>query len=326
MPEADVRILGTGSALPEGELLSSELEARMNLREGWIGRRTGVVARRIAASDEGCVDLAHRAAERALESAHVDARKLSQIILATSTPDHLLPPTSFDLAHRLGCEAPAFDLAGACCGFLLALEQARVTCRSSGAPVLVVAASVLSRRVAWDDPATASLFGDGAGAVVVSPERTGRFRIGVHCSRSDGAYKDAVWILAGGAHTPLDHELLESGAHLMRFGKGAAPFRRAVDLVCEVACEAVGGVSQIDHFLPHQANKRLVAMIAHRLSIPASQIHSHLDRYGNTSAASIPILLDEASRGGAFKAGECLLLAAVGSGLCASATLLEVVE
>ena len=112
----------------------------------------------------------------------------------------------------------------------------------------------------------------------------------------------------------------------MRFGKGAAPFRRAVDLVCEVACEAVGGVSQIDHFLPHQANKRLVAMIAHRLSIPASQIHSHLDRYGNTSAASIPILLDEASRGGAFKAGECLLLAAVGSGLCASATLLEVVE
>ncbi len=322
MPESSVHILGTGCALPAKELLSSELEERLRLEAGWIERRTGVMARRLAAEGEACVDLALRASIAALEDAGTNAAELGHVILATSTPDHLLPPSAFELAHRLGSNAPAFDLAGACCGFLLALEQARALCLTGGAPVLVAASNILSRRVAWNDPSTAALFGDGAGAVVVSGSSKGRFRLGAHRSRSDGAYRDAVWIPAGGSRTPLDHALLEAGAHLMRFEKGPVPFRRAVDLLCEVATELLADNPTIDHFLPHQANARIIEMIAERLTIPAERVSNHLDRYGNTSAASIPILLDEERN--SFEFGDRLLLASVGAGLNASATLLEV--
>ena len=226
------------------------------------------------------------------------------------------------MQRRLGIRGcGAFDVQAACSGFVYGLDLADRQIRTGGAKnVLVIGAETLSRLTNWEDRTTAVLFGDGAGAVVVS-KTPGRFRLGAHASRSDGAFKDAIWIPAGGALQPLDHELLEAGAQFMRFGKGTAPFRRALDLQCDVASMVLDG-REVDHFLPHQANARLIELVAERLAIPGGRVHMHLERYGNTSAASIPILLDESSKH--FRAGETLLLSAVGAGLSASASLLEV--
>jgi len=322
----DVRILSTGRDLPATEITSEELERRLGLSSGWIERRTGVRARRIAAAHESTSDFAVGAARRALESGGVDAAELRLLVLATSTPDHLLPPTSTAIAHRLGARCAAFDLAGACCGFLLALPLAANQLRE-GERALVVAANTLSRRTHEGHVETATLFADGAGAVVLERAKGPGLRLVQHAAQSDGAQLETIWIPAGGSRQPLNHERLEAQEHTMRFDRGTLGFRRALELWVATArrvLEASGwGSTDIDHFLPHQANQRFLELLPKKLGLATGSLRSHLDRFGNTSAASIAILLDEALEENRLRPGDKLLLAAAGAGLNAAALTCE---
>lgn len=335
-------IAGTGVALPSRTLESAELEAQLGLPRGWIESRTGVRTRHVAPLGIATSDLAVEAGAHALRAAGLAAGDIGLVILATSTPDHLLPPTAPIVAHRLGASAGAFDLAGACTGFLFALDIA-VRAIDGGLPgALVIGANVLSRRVDWSDPATAALFGDGAGAIALrAANRDARGEVGDTADAdigttarldkgvavralggafgSDGSMAEHVWIPAGGARTPLDAQLLADGAHLMRMDHGPDVFRAAVRAMVDAGSAALAsagiGAHEIDWLVPHQANRRLIERVADGLVIARERAIVNVDRVGNTSAASIPIALHEALTDGRIRDGHTTLLTAAGAGL-----------
>ena len=314
------RIIGTGSHLPEKVLTNADLEKIVDTSDEWIRSRTGIRSRHIAAEGELTSDLALPAAQKALQSAGVAAGEIDMIIVATTTPDMIFPSTACILQTRLGIAGcPAFDLQAVCSGFVYALSTADLFIRDGQAKkVLVVGAEVYSRILDWNDRGTCVLFGDGAGAVVLAASDTpGILATRLH---ADGSYKDKLSVpgsVCGGNvwGRPFVHM------------DGASVFRFAVRVFEEVAYEVLDQaglkVSDLDWFVPHQANIRIMEATARKLGLPVEKVISTVDHHGNTSAASIPLALDEAVRDGRIRPGQTLLLEGVGGGFTWGAVLLR---
>jgi len=313
------RIVGTGSYLPEKVLTNHDLETMVDTSDQWIVERTGIRERRIAAPNEAASDLASAAAERALSAAGLRAADLDAILVATATPDMLFPSTACLVQARLGAaRAWAFDLSAACTGFIYGLSAADQYVRSGAArTVLVVGAEVLSRIVDWTDRSTCILFGDGAGAVVLRAESGQSGVLSTHL-HADGSLWDFIHVPGGGSKHPPSPAVLAERLQFIRM-KGSETFKVAVRAMEDVALEALKAnglaMSDIAWFIPHQANRRILEAVAMRLGLPAERLVMNVARVGNTSAASIPIALDETVREGRVATGDLLLLDAFGGGL-----------
>lgn len=307
-------IIGFGHAVPQCVVHNAQIENDLGLEAGWIERRTGIRMRYWASEDETLTGLAARAGYMALENANVDLSEIGMVLLATSTPDHLLPPSAPLLAHRLGLHnAGAIDLAGACSGFLYALVMADALVRVQGRAVLVVAANILSRRINPKERASAVMFGDGAGAVVLSPSSKGLCNLVSSTLTSDGSHYDLIGIPAGQTQ--------------MTMRDGRTMFTQAVknmtDCGRQVMCQANIAAANISHFVPHQANARIFDNVAEQLNLRHTTIARTIRDYGNSSAATIPLSLSLAQQQGLFKSDELILLTAAGAGLTGGAALLH---
>ncbi len=317
-------IVGLGHYAPEGRVMSAEIETRLGLEPGWIERRTGIRERRYAAAGEALTDMAVNASEMALGEAGIDRSRVALTLLATSTPDHLLPPSAPLLAHRLGLAGSgAIDMAGACAGFLYALVLADAFVRTHGARVLVVAANILSRRINPAERGSCVLFADAAGAVLLAPsERPGAGVLGAKLAADGGGY-DLIKIAAGGSRRPFAPDVAVADT-LMTIADGQAVFTKAVDMMAATAREALDeaglAVADIDLFVPHQANARIVAAVARQLGVADDKLVSTVADYGNSSAATIPFSLSLAARG-AMRPGAKVLMCAAGAGLTGGAVV-----
>jgi 3-oxoacyl-[acyl-carrier-protein] synthase-3 len=321
------RIVAVGHALPEHLVTSTELERQLGLEPGWIERRTGIRERRYAAATEATSDLAVRAGLDALGRAGTLPAPIGMLLLATSTPDHLLPPTAPLVAHRLGITGGgAFDLAGACTGFLAALALGHSYCRVQRCSVLVVAANVLSRRINPADSMTAALFSDGAGALILTPSAEPDTILSLYAD-SHGELHDQILIPAGGSRTPLTPDAAREGGHLMRIVRGPEVYREAVRALVRcgstVLARAGLSTSEVDWWVPHQANARIIRDAGERLGIGPERTISIVETLGNSSAASIPQALALASKDGRIRAGHRLLLTAVGAGMTEAGAVLR---
>jgi len=318
-------IAGFGHYAPERRVANAEIEQRLGLEPGWILRRTGIEERRYAADGEALTDIAVPAAEMALTRAGLDRGAIALTLLATSTPDHLLPPSAPLLAHRLGLgNSGGIDLAGACAGFLYALTLADGFVRTHGAPVLVVAANILSRRINPEERGSCILFADAAGAVVVAPAtRAGTGVLGAKLA-ADGSGYGLIQIAAGGSRRPFAPDVPIEDS-LMTIADGQAVFSRAVDLMVASSREALAkaqlSISDIDYLIPHQANGRITAAIAQQLGVPAEKVASSIAEFGNSSAATIPLTLSLAAGEGRMARGQRLLMCAAGAGLTGGAVV-----
>ena len=318
-------IAGFGHYAPERRVANAEIEQRLGLEPGWILRRTGIEERRYAADGEALTDIAVPAAEMALTRAGLDRGAIALTLLATSTPDHLLPPSAPLLAHRLGLgNSGGIDLAGACAGFLYALTLADGFVRTHGAPVLVVAANILSRRINPEERGSCILFADAAGAVVVAPAtRAGTGVLGAKLA-ADGSGYGLIQIAAGGSRRPFAPDVSIEDS-LMTIADGQAVFSRAVDLMVASSREALAkaqlSISDIDYLIPHQANGRITAAIAQQLGVPAEKVASSIAEFGNSSAATIPLTLSLAAGEGRMARGQRLLMCAAGAGLTGGAVV-----
>jgi len=320
-------IIGLGHYAPERRVENAEIEQRLGLEPGWIVRRTGIRERRYAARSEALTDIAAKAGEMALETAGIDRSNVALTLLATSTPDHLLPPSAPLLAHRLGLtNSGGIDMAGACAGFLYALTLADGFVRTQRAPVLVFGANILSRRIDATDAGTSGLFSDAAGAVVLAPtDRPNAGVLGAHLS-ADGSGYDLIKIPAGGSRRPFEPDIADETLMVMSDGK--AVFTKAVELMVGASRKALARaeltVSSIDRFVPHQANGRLIAAVAHQLKVPESKLISTVADYGNSSAATIPLSLSLSAQQKQLARGERLLMCAAGAGFTGGAVVFGV--
>ena len=317
------RIAGTGGYLPAKVLTNHDLEKIVDTSDDWIRERTGIKRRHIAAEGEATSDLALAAASQALDMAGVDADEINLIIIATTTPDKVFPATACIVQRRLGIRGcGAFDVQAACSGFVYALDLADRYIRTGAAKnVLVIGAETLSRVTNWEDRTTAVLFGDGAGAVVLQEaDEPGILSTHIH---SDGQYEDLLQVPHG----------ISSGYDVTRAGQafiqmdGNAVFRRAVATLDSIARETLDKNNidkhDIDWFVPHQANMRIISAAAKKLDMPMERVIVTVDEHANTSAASIPLALDVAVRDGRIKRGELLLFEAFGAGFTWGSTLLR---
>lgn len=316
-------IVGFGHAVPARRVLNAELETKLGLEPGWIERRTGIAERRWASDDQALSDLAVDAGRMALAQSGVAPEAIALALVATSTPDHLLPPSAPLIAHRLELGgAGAVDMAGACAGFLYALTLADAFVQAQGAPVLVIAGNILSRRINLAERDTAVIFADAVGAVVVAPtRREGTGVLGVTLE-SDGQYYDAIKIAGGGSRTPFS-DVTTADETKMRMRDGRTVFRQAVEIAArtsDAALEAAGCVvDDIDYWVPHQANARIINASQTRLQIDSGRLLTSVRDYGNSSAGTIPLTMSlHAER---FRPGERLLLTAVGAGLTGGSVL-----
>jgi 3-oxoacyl-[acyl-carrier-protein] synthase-3 len=313
------RIVGTGSYLPERVLTNAEIERMVETSDQWIVERTGIRERRIAAPTEATSDLALVAARRALEAAGVRAADVDVVLVATATPDMLFPATACLVQTRLGAtHAFAFDLSAACTGFLYGLSVADQYVRSGAArTVLVIGAEVLSRVTDWTDRSTCILFGDGAGAAVLRAEHGDRGILSTHI-HADGSLWDFIHIPGGGSRHPPSEDTLVRRLQFLRM-KGSETFKVAVRTLEETAWEALKAnglsIADVQWFIPHQANRRIIEAVGARLGLASERVVMNLERVGNTSAASIPIALDELVRAGRVSPNHILLFAAFGAGL-----------
>lgn len=322
------RLAGFGHAVPTRRVENAEIETKLGLESGWIERRTGIRARRWVEEGDTLSSLAARAGEGALADAGMSRDEIALTLLATSTPDHLLPPSAPLLAHRLGlANSGAIDLAGACSGFLYALTLADGFVRTQGKPVLVVAANILSRRINPAERASAVLFADAAGAVVLAPSddpATGV--IGVDLA-SDGSRYDLISIAAGGSSRPFSPGMAAED-FLMTMRDGREVFARAVEMMTVCATRALAdaclGPESVSRFVPHQANVRIFDAVCSHLGIDPSKTVRTIEEHGNSSAATIPLSLSLTHRVKPFVPGERLLLTAAGAGLTGGAVVFGV--
>lgn len=317
------RITGTGSFLPGAPVDNDDLirKHRLESSDDWIIERTGIRTRHLAAENERASDLALEACRRALDAAGKNPADVDLIIVATSTPDFIFPSTAAILQHKLGVKnaSPAFDLQAVCTGFAYALSVAdKFVTAGSAKCALVVGTEIFSRILDWKDRGTCVLFGDGAGAVVLEASDTpGILATALH---ADGSYSDILCVpgqVNGG---------LATGDPFLRMD-GQAVFKFAVRVLAEVGEEVLAAagmtIDHVDWLIPHQANIRIINATAKKLGLPAEKAIATVDRHGNTSAASIPLALDEAVRGGVIKHGDTLLLEGVGGGFTWGAALLK---
>lgn len=325
-PIRGARIAGTGSAVPERILTNFDLEKMVDTSDEWIVERTGIKERRIAVEGTVTSDLAKEAALKALDDAGMTADELDLIIVATVTPDTIFPSCACVVQGEIGAKnAAAFDISAGCTGFVYALSVARDLVASGRYDnILVIGAEILSRIVDWQDRNTCVLFGDGAGAAVIRPCAYGEGII--ECVlRSDGSRGDVLVLPAGGSGMPASCETVKSKLHYIQM-KGNLVYRFAVRVMVEGAMEVLEKANlrkeDIDYVIPHQANQRLIDLAAERLGTQ-DKIYSNIARLGNTSAASIPIALDEAARSGQVKDGDIVLLVGFGAGLTWGSAILK---
>jgi 3-oxoacyl-[acyl-carrier-protein] synthase-3 len=314
------RIIGTGSYLPEKILTNTDLATLVDTSDEWIQQRTGIRQRHVAADNETTSDLALKAAQRALDMAGIAADKLDLIIVATTTPDMVFPSTACLLQAKLGVKGmPAFDVQAVCSGFVYALTTADQFMRSGQYEhILVVGAEIYSRILDWEDRGTCVLFGDGAGAVVL--KRSAEAGILAARLHADGSHADILSVpgsVCGGK---------VSGRPLLQMD-GTAVFKFAVKVLEEVALETLAAAglqkSDIDWLIPHQANIRIIQATAKKLGMSMERVITTVDRHANTSAASVPLALDEAVRDGRIKPGQHVMLEGVGGGFTWGAVLIK---
>jgi len=311
-------ITGTGMYVPERVLTNHDLEKLVETSDEWIVERTGIRERRIAAPDQASSDLALIACQRALAMANVEAANVDQIVLATTTPDRILPSCACTLQQKLGAtKAAAYDMFAACTGFIFGLGLARGLIGARVADtVLVIGVETLSRIVDYTDRNTCVLFGDGAGAAVLQACETS---VGLHAvdMHSDGELGEVLEVPAGISANPASDHTVAAHEHYIRMqGKKLFPFAvRSMEDSTRRCAEAAGwSPGDIDLFIPHQANLRIIEGVRERLGLPADKAYVNIERYGNTSSASIPIALDECVRAGRLKPGDKLAMAAFGGG------------
>lgn len=322
------KISGFGHYIPEQRIESAEMEKWFNLEKGWIERRTGIKTRYWAHTDETIVDLAQKAGEIAIKNSGIERNSIGLTILATSTPDHLLPPSSPMLAHRLNLvNSGAFDLSGACSGFIYAFTLADSFVRTHNKSVLIVAANILSRRINLEEHKSAVLFGDAAGAVVLSPSKElGTGVLGMNFA-SDGKEYNLISIAAGGSQKPF-HPNIPLHEYKMQMYNGKAIFNHAIQMMANCASIAMENAKinfeDLDRFVPHQANARMIENLAKKLNIPEKKIISTVCKFGNSSAASIPVSLSIANISEPFVSGEKILLCSAGAGMTGGAILIGI--
>jgi len=318
------RIAGTGSYLPEKILTNADLEKIVETSDQWIRERTGIQQRHIAAEGQTTVDLAEQAALRAMEAAGVTGADLDLIVMGTTTPDIIFPSSACLLQARLGANGcPAFDVNAACSGFIFALTTADKFIRSGAAKtVLVVGSETLTRMLDWSDRNTCVLFGDGAGAVVLKADaETGILSTHLH---SDGGKKELLYNPVGvSSGFKLDEK--NAGVRVLMAGSDVFKYAvKALDSVVDEALEANGiDKAQLDWLIPHQANLRIIEATAKRLAMPMDRVVLTVHKHGNTSAASVPLALDEAVRTGKVQRGQLVLMEAFGGGFTWGSALMR---
>ncbi|TIO18647.1 MAG: beta-ketoacyl-ACP synthase III [Mesorhizobium sp.] len=322
------RILGLGHHAPARKVENPEIEDRLGLEPGWIERRTGIRSRFWATDEDTLSGLAAHAGDMALTNAGIDRGDIGLLLLATSTPDHLLPPSAPLVAHRLGLgRAGAIDLTGACAGFIYALMFADGFTRLHGKASLVIAANILSRRINPAERASAVLFADAAGAVVIGPcDDPDRGILGASVD-SDGSRYGLIQIPAGGSNNPF-HGGLDLEQTRMTITDGREVFAKAVEMMTACSRDALTAArlrpQDLDRFVPHQANARIFDAVGRNLGITDHSMVKTIAEYGNSSAATIPLSLSLAHRAQPFRPGEKVLLAAAGAGLSGGALVVGI--
>ncbi len=321
------RITGTGSYVPQKILKNTDLAKMVNTSDEWIIERTGIKERRIVDDNETNSDLCYKASKQALEAAGLKPDEIDLIIVATISGDMQMSATASILQRKLGAKnAAAFDLNAACSGFLYGLSVADSFIKSGNAKkILLVGAEVNSRFLDWKDRATCVLFGDGAGAVILEPSKGERGIISTDIY-SDGNMWDYICIPGGGADIPPSEKSVKDGMHFIKM-KGNETFKVAVRTLEKLVVDTLkaGGIdpSELAMLIPHQANLRIITATAKRLNLPMSKVAVNLDKYGNTSSASIPIALDEVVRAKKIKQNDNILLEAFGGGLTWASALIK---
>lgn len=320
-----VGIKGIGSYTPPKVLTNADLEKVVDTSDEWIVTRTGIKERHIAEPNVATSDLSLEAAKMALDSANLTSKDIDLIIVATVTPDMLFPATACILQDKLGAKCPGFDLSAGCSGLIYALSVgAQFVATGTYNNVLVVGAEVLSKITDWQDRSTCVLFGDGASAVVLGPVERGGFRSFI--LGADGSGGKLLEIPAGGSRLPASYETVSQRLHYIKMN-GREVFKFAVKIMGEAALEAIekAGLtpSDIDLFIPHQANIRIIESAAERLNLSMDRVFVNLDKYGNTSSASVGIALHEALLLGKIKEGSKIVMVGFGAGLTWGACVLE---
>jgi 3-oxoacyl-[acyl-carrier-protein] synthase III len=322
-------VTGTGSYLPERRLTNLDLEKLVDTSDSWIVDRTGIRARHIAAETEVTTDLAYQASIRALEMAGLKATDLDLIIFGTVSPDQIMPSSSCILQQKLGVTSiPCFDLAAACTGFVYGLTVANQFIKTGMYKnVLVIGAEILSRIVNYKDRDTCILFGDGAGAFIVSRAADNtRSEILTSHLYAEGELGELITLPGGGSKNPISQKLIDSGAHWMTM-KGRELFKHAVRTLVRCSEEAMKSngktVADVDWFVAHQANIRILEAVQKGLEFPKEKVVINIEDMGNTSAATIPVAFDQAVRDGKIKRDQLVLLAAFGAGVTSGSLLMR---
>jgi 3-oxoacyl-[acyl-carrier-protein] synthase-3 len=321
------RIVATGSYVPENVVTNHDLEKIVDTSDEWIVERTGIKERRIVNGDQAASDLALEAASIALKRAHLKPKDLDLIIVATITADMAFPSTACILQDKLGAKsAAAFDVNAACSGFIYGLHVASGLIRSgTHSKILVVGSEVLSKVTDWQDRSTCILFGDGAGAVILEATKEKRGLYSTHIS-SDGSLGDLISLPGGGSRNPCSKETILKRLNYIKM-KGNETFKVAVRTLEELVIKTLADngleLSQLSLLIPHQANIRIIQAAAKRLGMPMEKVFVNIHKYGNTSAASVPIALDEAVQTGRIQDGDYILLEAFGGGLTWASSLIR---
>ena len=328
MANLSARITGTGRSYPEGVLTNADLEKLVETSDDWITSRTGIKQRHKAAPGEYTSLFAVRAARQAIEQARVDPAEIDLVICATVSPDQILPSTGCLIQTELGAHnAAAFDLAAACSGFIYGVTLANQMIRARQSRyALVIGAEVLTRFVDYRDRGTCVLFGDGAGAAVLAPDERAGHGILATRIRSDGRFQEQLYAPGGGSRLGHSAESMAAGDYFFKM-KGNELFKVAVRSMAnvsrEVLEEAGYKAEDVKLFIPHQANQRITDAVADNLKVDPAIVYSNISEHGNTSAASIPIALDECNKAGRIAEGDLVLLASFGGGVTWGATLMR---
>jgi 3-oxoacyl-[acyl-carrier-protein] synthase-3 len=322
------QIVGTGSYAPEKVLTNADLEKLVDTNDQWIVDRTGIRERRVIADGEATSDLALRASIRALEQARLDPKDVEAIIVGTVTSDYPFPSTACVLQAKLGNKkAFGFDVTAACAGSIYAMAVAdRFVTTGAVKNALVIGADALTRISDWTDRNTCILFGDGAGAMVLRPTDDPRRGISTLRLHTDGSYVPILFQPGGGSKDPISEKVVRERSHFIKM-KGSEVFKVAVRALQETCREVLDAEKlapgDVTHVIAHQANKRILDATLTRLGIPAERCWMNLEKYGNTSAASVPMTLDEANRAGWFKPGDVILVMAIGGGMAWGAGIIR---
>ncbi|MBI4559872.1 MAG: ketoacyl-ACP synthase III [Candidatus Hydrogenedentes bacterium] len=313
------RIIGTGQHLPEKVLTNLDLEKMMDTTDEWIRQRTGIKQRYVAANGQGASDLGGPAAARAIEAAGIDPKEIDLIICCTTTPDYLFPASACLIQHQVGAtKAAAYDVNAACSGFVCGLTTANAYIQAGiYKTIVIVGTEVVTSRLNWKKRDTAVLFGDGAGAVVVRAENGDHGILSTFLG-ADGGSGDLLILPGGGSRNVVTKENVDTGVHDISM-KGPELFKKAVVVFGEAVQQALTAtglaINDIDVFIPHQANTRIIYAAADRIGLPQEKVFLNIDRVANTTAASIPIAIDDAVTQGRIRSGSIVLLAAFGAGI-----------